>query len=152
MNIESLLLKEKKAKALNVKLQWVAGGIATAGMVTGITIISLALAPAGLMLAASAVPGAFSACVAGGGAGALAAKCASSANMQKGAAMHNNAEILHKASSGSQEQLPRAIVLFAEAMGRLSEFFTTFGASIRDIERTAERIECQLKREAELDK
>jgi hypothetical protein len=36
-------------------------------------------------------------------------------------------------------------------MGRLSEFFTTFGASIRDIERTAERIECQLKREAELD-
>jgi hypothetical protein len=59
---------------------------------------------------------------------------------------------VHTAQGGAAQQLPQAIVLFSEAMGYLAEFFSTFGQSIRDIERTAERIECRLKREAELDK
>jgi hypothetical protein len=154
MDVEALLLKEKKYKERQVKLQWVAGGVATVTLVTGLTLMTLALGPVGIICVGSAhlAPTIFSACVAGGGAAALSTKCASTAQGAKAIAANNNVQIVHNAHGGAAQQLPQAVVLFSEAMGCLAEFFAAFGQSIRDIERTAERIECRLKREAELDK
>jgi hypothetical protein len=152
MDVEALMLKDQKHKEMQGKLQWAAGGLATAGMATGAVLAIGLLGPGGLLFAPGLAAAAFSASCAGGGAAALAAKCASTASGAKSVAVRHSAQVLHDAHGAAQQQLPQAVVLFSKAMGHLAEFFTLFGQSIQRIERTAERIEDRLKKETELDR
>lgn len=154
VNLDIKALAEKYAthNSHEQKLGWAAGGLAVAGVVGGSALAMCLLGPGGVLFAPHLAAGALGASCASGSGLAVGFKCASDAAAAKAVAVRESAKVLGDAQRAAEGQLPEAVRKFAGAMAHLAEFFSLLGNSVQRIESSAARIECRLKKEAELDK